>query len=675
MAAAKTTKTTKTAAKKTTAKKTATRRAKAPKLIAPEDKRVFISDDDAYLFASGTHYQIYKKLGAHPSEENGEKGYFFAVWAPHALAVHVVGNFNGWDENANPMTKFNDGGIWTLFIPGLGEGELYKYCITTPSGDNIMKADPYANAAELRPGTASKTVDLSGFEWGDTRWMNARAKKDVQKEPLAIYECHIGSWMKHPDGTEDGFYNYREFADRLVQYLDEMKFTHVELMGISEHPFDGSWGYQVTGYYAPTSRYGTPKDFMYLVDTLHKHGIGVILDWVPAHFCPDAFGLAEFDGTCIYEDPDPRRGQHPDWGTRIFNLAKHEVSNFLIANVWYWINDYHVDGVRVDAVASMLYLDYGKKDGQWLPNKYGGNENLDAIEFFKHLNSVVHKEFPGFMTIAEESTAWPKITAAPEDGGLGFSFKWNMGWMHDFCEYMKLDPVMRSGDHNALTFAMSYNSAENYILPLSHDEVVHLKCSMVNKMPGYKVDKYANLRVGYTYMLGHEGKKLLFMGQEFGQEHEWNEKTELEWWRLEEGKGDNYLNIGMKYYVSKLLEIYNKYKCLYRIDNDWAGFEWINADDSDRSIYSFIRKCNDNKKQLLFVLNMTPVEREGFRLGVPVKKNYKLILNSADKVFGGSGETPVPEVLKAKAGECDWREQYIEFNLPAYGALIFEYNA
>ena len=515
MAVKKTTTTKKSSAapaKKTTAAKAAPKAVKRAAAAKPEDKRVYISNDDAYWFGNGTHYQIYKKLGAHPSEENGEKGIFFAVWAPNAKAVHVVGTFNGWNEEQHSMTKYNAGGIWTLFIPGLGEGELYKYCITTQDGSKKYKADPYANWAEMRPGTASKTVDISGYKWGDARWMKARAGKDPNREPLAIYECHIGSWMKHPDGSADGFYNYREFADRLAEYLKVMKFTHVELMGISEHPFDGSWGYQVTGYYAPTSRYGHPKDFMYLVDTLHKNNIGVILDWVPAHFCPDAFGLAEFDGTCIYEDPDPRRGQHPDWGTRIFNLAKKEVSNFLIANVNYWINEYHIDGIRVDAVASMLYLDYGKKEGQWLANKYGGNENLDAIEFFKHLNSELHGAYPGFLTIAEESTAWPKITAKPEDGGLGFSFKWNMGWMHDFCEYMKLDPIMRKGDHNGLTFAMSYNSAEKYILPLSHDEVVHLKCSMVNKMPGYKVDKYANLRVGYTFMFGHEGKKTAVHG-------------------------------------------------------------------------------------------------------------------------------------------------------------------
>ena len=440
-------------------------------------------------------------------------------------------------------------------------------------------------------------------------------------------------------------------------------------MGISEHPFDGSWGYQVTGYYAPTSRYGTPDDFRYLVDTLHKNGIGVILDWVPAHFCPDEHGLACFDGQCIYEDPDPRRGEHPDWGTKIFNLGKPEVKNFLIANVLYWIREFHVDGIRVDAVASMLYLDYGKKDGQWLPNKYGGNKNLEAIEFFKHLNSVVRGMYHGFVTIAEESTAWPKVTGPVEEDGLGFSFKWNMGWMHDFCEYMKLDPVMRSGSHYSLTFAMSYNSAENYILPLSHDEVVHLKCSMVEKMPGYEADKYANLRVGYTYMLGHSGKKLLFMGQEFGQEREWSEARELDWFLLERG-----LNSGMQKYVAELLKIYRKHPCLYEIDNDWAGFEWINADDKDRSIYSFFRKASDPKaKKLLFVLNMTPVEYKDYRVGVPEKGTYKLLLNSAEEKYGSIVHSQLPASIRSKAGDCDYKPQYIAFDLPAYGALIFEF--
>ena len=655
--------------KQTTAAKTAGKA--APKKAQPQREHVFISPDDCYLFAQGTHYDIYKKLGAHLSVENGVEGMHFAVWAPNAAAVFVTGTFNGWNDMQYQLTKINDGGIHEIFIPGVGAGELYKYVICTPDGEKIYKADPYAYSAELRPGTASQTADISGYAWGDAKWQKAQAAKNYDSnnhEPMAIYECHIGSWMKHPDGG-DGFYNYREFADRIVPYLKEMPFTHVELMGISEHPFDGSWGYQVTGYYAPTSRYGTPKDFMYLIDKLHRNGIGVILDWVPAHFCPDAHGLARFDGQCIYEDPDPRRGEHPDWGTKIFNLGKPEVKNFLIANVLYWIREYHIDGIRVDAVASMLYLDYGKKDGQWLPNKYGGNENLDAIEFFKHLNSVVRGSYPGFITVAEESTAWPKITGRVEDDGLGFSFKWNMGWMHDFCEYMKLDPVMRAGDHYAMTFAMSYNNSENYILPLSHDEVVHLKCSMVGKMPGYEIDKYANLRLGYTFMFGHAGKKLLFMGQEFGQEREWSEARELDWYLLEKP-----LNSGTKKYMEELLKIYRKYPCMYEIDNDWGGFEWINADDKNRSIYSFFRKCESDKKKLLFVLNMTPVRYQGFRIGVPNAGTYKLLLDSEEEKYGGFGYTKMPASIKAVKGDCDYKPYYLEFELPAYGGLVFEFT-
>ncbi len=660
---------TKKAAKKAPEKKAPAKRAAAkttaPKKTTPE---VFVSEEDCYLFGQGTHYDIYEKLGAHPSVKDGQKGYFFGVWAPNAGQVHVIGEFNGWNEEQNPMTKVGPVGIWTAFLPGVQEGQLYKFLITTPEGGKIYKADPYANWAELRPGTASRTADLSGYTWHDARWMEDRAKKDPNKEPMAIYECHVGSWMKHPDGTEDGFYTYREFADRLVQYLKEMKFTHVELMGILEHPFDGSWGYQVTGYYAPTSRYGSPKDFMYLVDTLHKAHVGVILDWVPAHFCPDAHGLAKFDGQCIYEDPDPRRGEHPDWGTKIFNLGKPEVKDFLIANVLYWIRDYHIDGIRVDAVASMLYLDYGKKDGQWLPNKYGGNKNLEAIEFFKHMNSVVRGSYPGFVTIAEESTAWPNVTSPIGSAdGLGFSFKWNMGWMHDFCEYMKLDPVMRKGSHYNMTFAMSYNSAENYILPLSHDEVVHLKCSMLNKMPGYEVDKFANLRLGYTFMMGHAGKKLLFMGQEFAQEREWSEARELDWFLLQQP-----LHEGMRKYVAQLLKIYSKYPCMHEIDNDWAGFEWINADDKERSIYSFFRKCPDDKRRIMFILNMTPVEYPEYRLGVPELKTYRVILNSTDPEYGGAGSN-VPKSLKAMKGDCDYKPQYITFDMPAYGGLVLEF--
>ena len=629
------------------------------------ETEVFISEADQYLFAQGTHYDIYKKLGAHPSVQDGQEGMFFGVWAPNAASVHVIGTFNGWSETANPMERLGPGGIYAVFIPGVGVHELYKFLITTPYGERLYKADPFANSAELRPGTASRTVDISGFKWSDDIWMKERESKDYNHEPVAIYECHIGSWMRHPRPEEKGYYNYREFADRIVEYLKEMKYTHVELMGIAEHPFDGSWGYQVTGYYAPTSRYGEPEDFMYLINKLHKNKIGVILDWVPAHFATDAHGLGRFDGQCIFEDPDPRKGEHPDWGTKIFNYGKTEVKNFLIANVLFWIKEYHIDGIRVDAVASMLYLDYGKKDGQWVANKYGGNKNLEAIEFFKHLNSVVRGTYSGFLTIAEESTAWPKVTGEVEDDGLGFSFKWNMGWMHDFCEYMKLDPYFRKDNHYAMTFAMSYNDSENYILPLSHDEVVHLKCSMVNKMPGYTVDKYANLRCGYTYMFGHAGKKLLFMGQDFGQEREWSEERELDWYLLGED-----LNKGLLEYVKELLLIYRKYPCMYEFDNCWDGFEWLNCDDKDRSTYSFYRKASNGKNNLLFVINMTPIAWEDYKLGVPKKKKYKLLLCSGEKRFGGNGCT-IPKEITAVKDYCDYRDYSITFDLPAYAAAIF----
>ena len=626
---------------------------------------VFISQDDQYLFAQGTHYDIYEKLGAHPSCEDGEEGMFFAVWAPNAKQVYVIGEFNDWNESATPMTKLGPGGIHSVFVKGVGTGILYKYLIITQEGEKLYKADPFANSAELRPGTASRTTDLTKFRWTDTTWMKERDLKDYNKEPMAIYECHIGSWMRHPRPEEQGFYNYREFADRIVEYLTEMKYTHIELMGIAEHPFDGSWGYQVTGYYAPTSRYGTPDDFMYLINQLHKHHIGVILDWVPAHFATDAHGLGRFDGECIFEHPDPRLGEHPDWGTKIFNYGKTEVKNFLIANVLFWIRKFHVDGIRVDAVASMLYLDYGKKEGQWVPNKYGDNKNLEAIEFFKHLNSVVRGTYPGFLTIAEESTAWPKVTGKIEDGGLDFSFKWNMGWMHDFCEYMKLDPYFRKDNHYAMTFAMTYNDSENYILPLSHDEVVHLKCSMVNKMPGYKTDKYANLRAGYAYMLGHSGKKLLFMGQDFGQEREWSEARELDWFLLQED-----LNRGLHDYVKNLLELYNKYPCLYEIDNSWDGFEWLNCDDKDRSTYSFFRKTSNGKNNLMFIINMTPMKWENYKVGVPKKKKYKLLLNSDDVRFGGQGMEVPAEITSVKES-CDYRNYSLTLDLPPYSALIF----
>lgn len=632
-----------------------------------QDTTVFISDADQYVFGQGTHYEIYKKLGAHFCKKGKTDGVFFAVWAPNAREVYVIGEFNGWNEGATPMERLGEGGIFATFVEGVVEGQMYKYMLVLPDGRRLYKADPYANYAEMRPGTASRVYDLNHFKWSDKKWMTDRDKKDMNKEPMSIYECHIGSWMKHPDGTAEGFYNYREFADRIVEYLKEMPYTHVELMGIAEFPFDGSWGYQVTGYYAPTSRYGNPDDFRYLIDLLHKNDIGVILDWVPAHFPRDAHGLCEFDGTCLYEHPDTRLGEHPDWGTKIFNYSKNEIRNFLIANALFWIREFHIDGLRVDAVASMLYLDYGKRDGQWVANKYGGNENLDAIEFFKHLNSVIHGAHPGVMTIAEESTAWPKVTANPEDGGLGFSFKWNMGWMHDYCEYMKLDPYFRKDNHYKLTFAMSYNNAENYILPLSHDEVVHLKCSMVNKMPGYEINKYANLRNLYTFMFGHEGKKLLFMGQEFAQEREWSEERELDWGLLQ-----NPLNKGMHDYMSELLTLYKSSPCLYEIDNDWLGFEWMNADDTERSIYSFVRRNKSGKQHMLFVINMTPVEYPKFKVGVPMNTQYKLLLNSDDTKFGGNGNK-IPKVIKAKKGLCDKRDYHIAFSLPPLTAAVFTF--
>lgn len=627
-----------------------------------------ITEADAYLFAQGTHYEIYEKMGAHEAEIDGQKGVYFAVWAPNAKYVNVIGSFNNWDIFQDNMDRISEGGIFALFIPGAKIGDMYKYVITTSDDRKLYKADPYGNYAQLRPDNASIVTDLSGFKWTDSVWQTEKQTKDILKQPMAIYECHIGSWMKHPVSDpekETGFYNYREFADRFVEYCKDMKYTHVELMGISEHPFDGSWGYQVTGYYAPTSRYGTPEDFMYLVNTLHKHHIGVILDWVPAHFPKDEFGLANFDGTCLYEHPDARRGEHPDWGTKIFNYGKHEVSNFLIANAMFWVNKFHIDGLRVDAVASMLYLDYGRENGQWLPNEFGNNKNLDAIEFFRHLNSMMKKKYPGTMMIAEESTAWPLVTGDPKEGGLGFTFKWNMGWMHDFCSYMSLDPIFRKDNHYKLIFAMSYNESENYILPLSHDEVVHLKCSMLNKMPGFYKDKFANLRVGYTYMFTHCGKKLLFMGQDFGQDCEWSEERELEWHYLEDKEHSS-----MKYYMQKLLEIYNKYPCLSENDNNWKSFEWINADDKDRSIYSYMRKSENGRNNILVVLNMTPMERKDYQIGVDKKKKYKLLLNSDDVDFGGNGGT-IPKEITAKAVKCDNKPYSLTFDLPAYGAALF----
>ncbi len=626
------------------------------------------SDLDMYYFGQATHYDIYKKLGAHPITDKGKKGVYFAVWAPNAAKVSVIGDFNQWEEEANEMTRLEPMGIYELFIPGVKVGDLYKFYIETPDGRKLYKADPFANYAELRPGNASAVADINAFKWTDSKWMEKRAAcKDVHTQPMAIYEVHPGSWMRHPGREDDGFYTYRELAVRLTEYVKEMGYTHVELMGISEYPFDGSWGYQVTGYYAPTSRYGTPEDFAYLVDYLHKHGIGVILDWVPAHFPRDAHGMAEFDGTCLYEYADPKKGEHPDWGTKIFDYGKNEVKNFLIGSALMWIEHYHVDGLRVDAVASMLYLDYGKQDGQWVANKYGGNHNLEAIEFFKHINTLILGRNPGTVMIAEESTDWPRVTGKVEDDGLNFSYKWNMGWMHDFLDYMKLDPYFRKDNHNRMTFAMSYNHSENYILVLSHDEVVHLKCSMINKMPGEGAEKFANLKAGYGFMMGHPGKKLLFMGQEFGQLREWSEERELDWFLLEEPE-----HLQLQTYVKDLLHIYTKYPAMYEADTRFDNFEWINADDNFRSIFSFVRKSRSGKNNLLFVCNFTPVAREDYRVGVPLKKQYKLIFNSDDKKYGGEGEKR-PLTYKAEKEECDNRPFSFAYPLPAFGVAVFVY--
>ena len=627
-----------------------------------------ITEMDQYLFGQGTHYEIYKKLGAHLTEYEGEKGVYFAVWAPHAKGVRVVGEFNCWGSDGYRMNRLEPLGIYEVFVPGLEEGCMYKYLIETEKGDYLYKADPFAFYAEKRPGTASRVADISGFTWHDDRWMAKRAGWNAAESPMSIYEVHPGSWKRHPhEEDEDGFYNYRELAAELTEYIKKMGYTHIELMGIAEHPFDGSWGYQVTGYFAPTSRYGTPEDFQYMIDYFHKHNIGVILDWVPAHFPRDAHGLANFDGEALYEHPDSRRGEHPDWGTKIFNYEKSEVRNFLIANALFWLGEYHVDGLRVDAVASMLYLDYGKQDGQWLPNKYGGNENLDAVWFFKHLNSIIHGRGDGSMIIAEESTAWPGVTKDVDDGGLGFTFKWNMGWMNDFLEYMKLDPYFRKDNHNKMTFAMSYAYSENYILVLSHDEVVHLKCSILNKMPGYLDDKFANLKAGYTFMFGHPGKKLLFMGNEFAQLQEWSEARELDWFLLKEDR-----HLHMQNYVRELLQLYKKYRCLYELDDSWDGFQWINADDSYRSIFSFVRYSKTKRKNLLFVMNFTPMERPDYRVGVPKKKKYELVLDSDAEEYGGSGRKRA-KVYDAKKGSCDNQKYYVEYPLSAYGTAVFEF--
>jgi 1,4-alpha-glucan branching enzyme len=634
------------------------------------------TEEEVKKFGAGIYYDSYQKFGAHPTVEAGISGVHFAVWAPDAMRVSVVGDFNFWDGRRHQMKKRGPSGIYEIFIPGLKPGTIYKYEIKTKAGDPMLKADPYANFSELRPNTASVIWDMTDYQWNDGEWIEKRkaAKDRLKDSPMSIYEVHLGSWMQKPVAQDENgddingsqFYNYREIAEKLAAYVKEMGYTHVELLPVMEHPLDESWGYQVTGYYAPTSRFGTPDDFKAFMDYMHKEGIGVILDWVPAHFPRDAHGLAAFDGTCLYEHKDPRQGSHPHWGTLIYNYGRPQVSNFLISNALYWAKEFHADGIRMDAVASMLYLDYGKNAGEWIANMYGGNENLEAVEFLKHLNSIFARDTEGAVLIAEESTAWPKVSGDENDGGLGFDFKWNMGWMNDFLDYMQCDPYFRHDHYGELTFSMLYAYSEKFVLVFSHDEVVHGKGSMAGKMPGDTQEKkFANLRTAYGFMMGHPGKKLLFMGQDFGQMDEWNEKESLEWGLL---KYD--IHSQMKDYVKALNHLYRTQPALYKMDYEPEGFEWINCTYNDENIVIFERKTDKPEETLLFVCNFVPVEHEKFRLGVPFAGKYKEILNSDAKQFGGSGMVN-PRVKMSKKEEWDARENSIVINLAPMSVAVF----
>lgn len=628
-----------------------------------------ITEFDTYLFAEGKHYDVYEKFGAHPMTIDGVKGTYFAVWAPHARRVSVVGDFNMWDGALNPMQMMQTSGIYELFIPDVAPGAVYKYQILTRDGEILYKADPYGNQCQVRPDNANVVADLTGYKWKDTDWIENRKQQTREtelKKPMAIYECHLGSWKKKIEDSDFGFYTYRELAKMLCDYVKKMGYTHVELMGIAEYPFDGSWGYQVTNYYAPTSRYGSPEDFMYFVDHMHANGIGVILDWVPAHFPRDEHGLGRFDGMPLYEHPDPRRGEHPDWGTYIFDFGRNEVSNFLTANALFWVEKFHVDALRVDAVASMLYLDYGKQDGQWLPNKDGGNENYDAIELLRKINTVMEERNPGAFLIAEESTAWAGVTAPASMKGLGFLYKWNMGWMNDFLEYMKMDPYFRSFNHNRLTFSLSYTYAENYVLVISHDEVVHLKCSMLNKMPGVEMDKFANLRTAYGFMYGHPGKKLLFMGQEIAQFTEFNENAEVDWSLFEFDA-----HVFMQGYVKELNELYKTEPALYELDSSPEGFTWINCNSANTSLLSYVRKGKKESDTLLIICNFTPMEHKAYKLATPSGGRWQEIFSSDNNRYGGEGRNN-KTVKQAKKAECDGQEHYISVTVPPLSISVFK---
>ena len=619
---------------------------------------------DISLFNEGKHYSIYEKMGAHPMTVDGVEGVLFAVWAPNADRVSVVGNFNNWDGRRHPMRKLDYSGIYELFIPGKLVGEIYKYEIKAKSGQVFMKSDPYAFSSEVRPANASRIVDIS-YKWKDAAWMEKREDKNTDEQPMAIYEMHLGSWKRPTDGRE--FYNYRDIASLLADYLLMMNYNYVELMPIMEHPYDPSWGYQVTGYYAPTSRYGSPADFMYFVDYLHSKGIGVILDWVPAHFPKDEHGLGRFDGTALYEHEDPKRGEHPHWGTYIYNYGRNEVRNFLVANALYWAEKYHIDGIRIDAVASMLYLDYGRGDGEWLPNIYGGNENLEAIDFIKEVNSKMHELHKGVIMIAEESTAWPMMTHPVEaGGGLGFDYKWNMGWMNDFLNYMKLDPLYRKYHHNDLTFSMVYAYSEKFILVLSHDEVVHEKGSMIAKMPGGYEDKFSNLRVAYGYMMTHPGKKLLFMGQEIAQFAEFNEDAEVDWSLFEFDA-----HVFMQGYVKELNELYKTEPALYELDSSPEGFTWINCNSANTSLLSYVRKGKKESDTLLIICNFTPMEHKAYKLATPSGGRWQEIFSSDNSRYGGEGRNN-KTVKQAKKAECDGQEHYISVTVPPLSISVFK---
>lgn len=624
---------------------------------------------DQYLFGIGQHFEVYERFGAHLTEKDGMEGVCFSVWAPAAKSVSVVGTFNGWREAAGCMERLGASGIYELFVPGAIEGDLYKYCIHTRTGEVLYKADPYAFESEVRPGNASRVAGIEDYRWRDQEWMTRREKKDYRTEPINILEVHPGSFQKRPitEADPDGFLNYKQLAHALGDYAEEMGYTHVELLGILEYPFDGSWGYQVTGYFAPTSRYGNPKDFMYLVDYLHRKGIGVYLDWVPAHFPKDAHGLACFDGTPLYEYEDPRKGEHREWGTKVFDYGKKEVRNFLCASAVFWLKEYHLDGLRVDAVSSMLYLDYGRGPGEWIPNIYGGNQNLEAVEFLQLLNRMTRKFAPGTVMIAEESTSWPGVTGEPEGQGLGFHMKWNMGWMNDTLAYMEKDPIYRSYHHDHLTFGMVYAYTEHFIQALSHDEVVHGKHSLLGKMPaGEGLDPFGDLRAYYGFYIGHPGKKLLFMGQEFAQEREWSENRELDWFLLSEPK-----HLGMQRYMHSLYEIYREYPALYELDYEPGGFQWMDPDDAEESIVSFAR-FGRNGKNLLFVINFTPVERKEYRLGTPCGGSYELLLDSSWKKFGGTREE-LHKIYEAENIPSGQRETSFSYDLSGYEAAIFSF--